>query len=227
MALGSVPDEAEVVDFAAGRRSGGADQAAALRRRGRAAVLRDRRRTPSAIAGPRRLALLGILSNAWDANPTGWTTAATTLLQAIDRAAVSGSDRGDQPGQLLRGEVGHPHPDHQRPRRAGDGVRHHRSGHAVARGRGHAGSSSRSPPNSQASAQVPVQAISNGRVTARRSACRRPPAPRIGPGRLVQVNVVAGWEGPVFTVLAVLVVAFFAFGIVRHDPAAPQGGGRG
>ncbi len=70
------------------------------------------------------------------------------------------------------------------------------------------------PANSQVSAQVPVQAISNGRVTLSVSLSSSDDTP-VGPTRLVQVNVVAGWEGPVFTVLAVLVVLLFTIGIIR------------
>ncbi len=212
MALAADPDEAEIVDEAQAP-----DRVVQTRlllsadaeERQFAIIAED----PEAIAGPRRLALLGILSNAWAANPTGWSAAATTFLQGSTALVSAVRVEATSQVNFFAEKSVIPIPitndlaetvtvfvtiDPDTPLLA---VEDSRVEITV-------------PPNSQASAQVPVQAISNGQVSLTVSLSSAA-GTGIGPSRLVQVNVVAGWEGPVFTVLAVLVVAFFAFGIVR------------
>jgi hypothetical protein len=69
-------------------------------------------------------------------------------------------------------------------------------------------------PNSQGKGLVPVQAISNGtvRVTVRLESIT---GVAIGTPTRTPINVQAGWETPVVVVIAALVVALFAAGIVR------------
>lgn len=168
---------------------------------------------PDAITGPRRLELLGLLSAEWAANPTGWSDAVGAFLKAsrdlLDAVRVEETSQVNffAEKSVIPVPVTNdlPEPvtvyvtiDPNTPLLA---VEESRVEVVV-------------PPNSQASAQVPVQAISNGRVTLIVELSSADGV-QIGPTRLVQVNVVAGWEGPVFTILAVLVVAMFAFGIVR------------
>lgn len=168
---------------------------------------------PGAVIGPRRLALLGVLGVQWVANPTGWSAAVEDYLSAsID---LLGAVRVEETSQVnfFASKSVIPIPvtndlpvpvtvyvtiDPNTPLLAVEDSRFE----VVV------------PPNSQVSASVPVQAISNGRVTLTVSLSGAD-GTGIGPTRLVQVNVVAGWEGPVFTVLAVLVVLLFAFGILR------------
>jgi hypothetical protein len=212
MAIGSVPDEAAIVDMpqAADRVVQTSVLLSADAEGARFARIAE---DPDTVAGPRRLALLGILSSAWAANPSGWSTAVADYLQAGN--ALLASVRVEETSQVnfFASKSVIPIPitndlaeavtvyvtiDPDTPLLA---VEDSRVEVIV-------------PPNSQASAQVPVQAISNGKVTLTVELSSSD-GTQIGPSRLVQVNVVAGWEGPVFTVLAVLVVAFFAFGIVR------------
>jgi len=69
-------------------------------------------------------------------------------------------------------------------------------------------------PGAQGKATVPVQSLSNGTVDIAVS-LRTPNDDRVGTTSHVQVDVRAGWEGPVTIVLAILVVLLFAFGIFR------------
>ncbi|MEP6480623.1 MAG: DUF6049 family protein [Rhodoglobus sp.] len=69
-------------------------------------------------------------------------------------------------------------------------------------------------PNSQGKGQVPVQAISNGRVGITISLASASGV-AIGSPTRASINVQAGWETPVVVVLAALVVGTFAAGIVR------------
>lgn len=168
---------------------------------------------PDAVIGPRRLALLSVLAVQWVANPTGWTAAAENYLSAS--TDLLGAVRVEETSQVnfFASKSVIPIPvtndlpvpvtvyvtiDPDTPLLAVEDSRFEVE----------------VPPNSQVSASVPVQAISNGRVTLTVSLSGAD-GTAIGPIRLVQVNVVAGWEGPIFTVLAVLVVLLFAFGIVR------------
>jgi hypothetical protein len=68
-------------------------------------------------------------------------------------------------------------------------------------------------PNSQGKGQIPVQAISNGTVGLTISLRTASGIP-ISSAR-AEINVQAGWETPVVIVIAALIVAMFAFGIVR------------
>jgi hypothetical protein len=69
-------------------------------------------------------------------------------------------------------------------------------------------------PNSQARGSIPVQALSNGEVELR-LAIYSSGGLLIGNTSYVRTTVFAGWEGPVTTVLGILVVLLFGFGIVR------------
>jgi hypothetical protein len=69
-------------------------------------------------------------------------------------------------------------------------------------------------PGAQGKATVPVQSLSNGTVDIAVS-LRTASDVRVGQTSHVQVDVRAGWEGPVTIVLAILVVLLFGFGIFR------------
>ncbi|MEP6480208.1 MAG: DUF6049 family protein [Rhodoglobus sp.] len=68
--------------------------------------------------------------------------------------------------------------------------------------------------NSQGKGEIPVQAITNGTVVVDISLSSGTGVP-IGHPTTVEINVQASWETPITIGLAALVVAFFAFGIVR------------
>lgn len=70
------------------------------------------------------------------------------------------------------------------------------------------------PANSQGKGEIPVQAITNGTVVVDISLTS---ATGVGIGHptTVEINVQASWETPITIGLVALVVAFFAFGIVR------------
>jgi hypothetical protein len=82
-------------------------------------------------------------------------------------------------------------------------------------------------PNSQGKGQVPVTAISNGTVEVVIS-LSSPTGVAIGQPTSALINVQAGWETPIVLVIAALVFAVFAVGIVRRilrgrSQAAPAG----
>lgn len=68
--------------------------------------------------------------------------------------------------------------------------------------------------NSQGKGEIPVQAITNGTVVVDISLSSGSAVP-IGHPATIEINVQASWETPITIGLAALVVAFFAFGIVR------------
>ena len=70
-------------------------------------------------------------------------------------------------------------------------------------------------PNSQASAMIPAQAVSNGVVGVTVSLSSVSGVP-IGEASRARINVQAGWETPIVIVIASLVVAVFGGGIVRN-----------
>jgi hypothetical protein len=70
-------------------------------------------------------------------------------------------------------------------------------------------------PDSQKKAQVPVQSVSNGRVSLE-VGLTSVTNDDIGTPTLVRINVQAGWEGPVTWVLGAFVVLIFAAGIYRN-----------
>jgi uncharacterized protein DUF6049 len=70
-------------------------------------------------------------------------------------------------------------------------------------------------PNSQANALVPVQAVSNGTVQIQVTLSSSTGVP-VGTQESVEVVVNAGWETPIFVVLASGVVLLFVGGIVRN-----------
>ena len=81
-------------------------------------------------------------------------------------------------------------------------------------------------PDSQKKAQVPVQSVSNGRVSLE-VGLTSVTNDDIGTPTLVRINVQAGWEGPVTWVLGAFVVIIFAAGIyrnliVRRRPVQPS-----
>ena len=84
-------------------------------------------------------------------------------------------------------------------------------------------------PNSQASAMIPAQAVSNGVVGVTVSLSSVSGVP-IGEASRARINVQAGWETPIVIVIASLVVAVFGGGIVRNilrlrKAAAAKGSG--
>ena len=70
-------------------------------------------------------------------------------------------------------------------------------------------------PSSQKRAEIPVQSLSNGRVSVE-ATLESPTDQQVGTTTLVRVNVQAGWEGPVTFALGAFVVLVFAGGIYRN-----------
>lgn len=70
-------------------------------------------------------------------------------------------------------------------------------------------------PNSQASAMIPAQAVSNGVVNVTVSLSSATGVP-VGEASRARINVQAGWETPIVVIIASLVVAVFGGGLVRN-----------
>ncbi len=70
-------------------------------------------------------------------------------------------------------------------------------------------------PNSQASAMIPAQAVSNGVVGITVTLTSSTGIP-IGDASRASINVQAGWETPIVVIIAVLVVGVFGGGLIRN-----------
>jgi hypothetical protein len=213
MALASPPDPATIVDAAQP-----ADRVAEARllleadaNVGRfASIAAD----PAAITGPERLSLLALLSNAWESTQSGWRTAvdnhlraSTELLGLVQVGETSRlnllADRQTLPIPIVNG-LGQAITvvvtvDPNRPILA---IEDRQVELTV-------------EPNSQANALVPVQAVSNGTVQIEVTLSSST-GTAIGTQKDVEVVVNAGWETPIFVVLASGVVLLFVGGIVRN-----------
>jgi hypothetical protein len=169
---------------------------------------------PTAITAERRLQLLVTLSNAWAADPPGWTKEAeaylkesTTLQSSVTVVASSTfnllADRATLPIAVLN--------TLDQPVTVYITVDPDTALLAV--------TNSRVPitveAHSQGNGQIPVQAISNGEVQvdiSLESAAGNP----IGGVTSSTINVQAGWETPIVVTIAGLVFVVFGLGIVRN-----------
>jgi hypothetical protein len=168
---------------------------------------------PSRITGARRVALLAVLSNQARANEALWPSVAAAfltksaeLLASVAVVSTSGvnlfADRASLPITVSNGL--------DQAVTVFITVRPDTGLLTVADSRVRLDIE----PNSQGKGLVPVQAISNGtvRVTVRLESIT---GVAIGTPTRTPINVQAGWETPVVVVIAALVVALFAAGIVR------------
>lgn len=169
---------------------------------------------PLRVTAPRRAELLTLLSNAWLADPEGWADAteefllrseairssvqiadSSTITLLSDRAAlpVTVSNTLDQPVTVYI-EV--------QPQSALLSVENPRVELLI-------------EPNSSNKGTVPVKSLSNGQVTVS-VRLFDVAGNRIGDATEVELNVYAGWETAGTLFFAGLVVAVFAFGLVRN-----------
>ncbi len=169
---------------------------------------------PAAITGPERLALLALLSTSWESSQSGWpaaiadqlaaTSELTTLVQVGETSRLNLlADRQTLPIPIVNGlaqaitVIVTVDPD--RPILAIED----RSVEVTIE------------PNSQTNALIPVQAVSNGTVQIEVTLASATGVP-VGGAKSVEVVVNAGWETPIFVVLASGVVLLFVGGIVRN-----------
>lgn len=169
---------------------------------------------PSTLTAPRRLEVLGLLSIGWKDNTAGWAAATDDFLDAsadlLDAVQVVTTSTFT----LLADNATLPIPIRNdlaqavtvyvtvRPETAQLAVTDSLVEVTI-------------EPNSQAKAQIPVQAITNGSVQVLITLTS---AAGIGIGQpaVTEINVQAGWETPIVLVLAGIVVLVFAVGIVRN-----------
>jgi hypothetical protein len=169
---------------------------------------------PAAITGPSRLALLALLSNAWESSQSGWpaaisdhlagTNALVTLVQVGETSRLNLlADRQTLPIPIVNG-LAQPITvvvtvDPNLPILA---IEDRRVEVTI-------------EPNSQTNALIPVQAVTNGTVQIEVTLASTTGVP-VGGAKSVEVVVNAGWETPLFVVLASAVVILFVGGIVRN-----------
>jgi hypothetical protein len=169
---------------------------------------------PLALSAPRRLKLLGLLSNTWVGFSANWRvgsenflTESDELLGSVHLVETSGFTLlADSPSEL--------------PITVSNSLNQVVTVYITVRPDTGQLAVTNShvkltiEPNSQGKGQIPVQAISNGtaRITVSLQSVSGIP---IGASMRTKVNVQAGWETPIVVVFAILVVAVFGFGVVR------------
>ena len=168
---------------------------------------------PALITQERRLSLLATISNGWRGNPDGWTSAvgdyasASTTLRGLvgvvkSSAITLWADRGSLPVIVANG-LDQAITVYVAVRPQSPLLKVENSLVAVT-----------VEPRSQRKAQVPVQAISNGKVELEVS-LHTAAGTALGPTKYVRTTVQAGWETPFTVGLGILVVLVFVMGIVR------------
>ena len=211
-AIQDTPGTATVVDAAPSDRAARVDAlfAADTADRRFSSIAAD----PVAISGPRRLALLALLSNAWNVNPAGWSRASSTFLD--DSAELRASVQVAEIASLLLvadndqylpvnvdNALDQPVTVYVtlRPATAVLAVLDRRVELTV-------------PAQSQARVDIPVQSLTNGTVDFMVTLAGSG-GQQIGNDVVGEVNVQAGWETPIVIVIAAVVVLIFGGGIVR------------
>ena len=169
---------------------------------------------PALITGDRRLALLESLSSSPSAHPGGFVESAATFVD--DSRTLEGSVRLVKSSEIylladrtsifasIQNDLDQPVTVRLSVRALSPLIRVENSSVEIT-----------VEPSSQKRAQVPVQSLSNGRVTVE-AALSSPTNIAVGTPTLVRVNVQAGWEGPVTFVLGGLVIVIFALGLYRN-----------
>lgn len=168
---------------------------------------------PAGVTGPRRLKVLALLANQWQTNLDGWPAVADDFLATSDDLVSSVEVVASSGINLLADRATLPiSVSNTLDQQVTVFITVRATSGLLAVG------SDRVKlviePNSQGKGQVPVQAISNGTVGLTISLTSSSGVP-VGKSAHTQINVQAGWETPVVIVIAVLVVAMFAFGLVR------------
>jgi hypothetical protein len=169
---------------------------------------------PSAISSPLRLQLLALLSNAWKSDEAGWQSATAGFfsssidlrasVQVVDSSTINFlNDRGSLP-VTVSNKLEQPVTVYIRVRPLTPLIAVEDSRVKVT-----------IEPDSQRKGQVSVQSLSNGSVLVNVSLAGESGF-QVGKTAQVKVNVQAGWETAGTVVFAGLVVAIFAFGIVRN-----------
>ncbi|MBG6055128.1 hypothetical protein IWX81_001539 [Salinibacterium sp. CAN_S4] len=169
---------------------------------------------PLAITSARRLELLALQSSGWRSNAAGWPVVVSQDLTASTelRSAVQVASTGDF--NFLAAAAPLPIAvanNLDQPVTVYVTVRPDTGLLTVAESRVEL----EIAPNSQASAMIPAQAVSNGVVSVTVSLSSETGVP-IGEASRARINVQAGWETPVVVIIASLVVAVFGGGLVRN-----------
>jgi hypothetical protein len=183
---------------------------------------------PLLITGERRLRLLATMSTAWNSYPGGWGSAVGTYLddsadlhQAVTVVKSSDitlfADRSSLP-VTVSNTLTQPVTVYITVRAATPILSIEEVSVPVTL-----------EPESQKRGQIPVQSLANGTAQISVGIASGANVP-IGQPTTVRISVYAGWETPITVALGVLVLAVFAFGIVRtvrrrrrrNDPAAPD-----
>jgi hypothetical protein len=171
---------------------------------------------PARLTSSRRLLLLAVLSNEWQTDPAGWTSATSAFLSSSHKIITSVqiaesstvlflNSKGSLPITVSNG-LDQPVTVYLRlrPRTTALAVEKKYRLIQVTIGAG-----------SQQKALIPVESIANGKVQVRGQLLAAG-GTHIGSAKSINVNVQAGWETVGTLIFGGLVVAVFAFGIVRN-----------
>ncbi|MGV8895006.1 MAG: DUF6049 family protein [Rhodoglobus sp.] len=169
---------------------------------------------PRAITAERRLELLALQSNGWSNNPAGWPAAVSkNLTESVELLrSVQVASTGDFNFLAAAAPL---------PIAISNSLNQAVTVYVTVRpdtGLLAVGDSRVElviEPNSQASAMIPAQAVSNGVVGITVTLTSGTGA-IIGDASRARINVQAGWETPVVVIIAVLVVGIFGGGLVRN-----------
>ena len=168
---------------------------------------------PLALTAERRLTLLSLLSNAWQGDDEGWSTAATAFLDESDviRSSVQilpssvyqvGSDSADLPF-TVKNDLAQTVTVYINVRASNIGLTVDQSAVELV-----------IEPESSRRALFPVEGLSNGKVMLTVSITDRMGQP-VGTPTQVELNVHAGWETAGTVGFAAVVLVIFGAGIIR------------
>lgn len=170
--------------------------------------------TPIEVTGTQRLDLLSLLSVAWESQPAAWQSAVNVSLLASQKILDSVAVTTKGPINVVGSKVDIP----VTITNGFDQAVTVRIDVVPSNGRLIVGSDTVSTidANSARAVKVPVTAaVGNGEVTLRVSLFSPTGAP-IGQSGMIAINVRADWEGLGTAIFALLVVAFFGFGVWRN-----------
>ncbi|MGL4339284.1 MAG: DUF6049 family protein [Rhodoglobus sp.] len=169
---------------------------------------------PLAITSKRRLELLAVTANGWDNNPDGWINSVAENLESsrILQSSVQIASADDFTFLAAAAPL---------PIAVRNDLNQAVTVYVTVRPdtglltMGESRVKLMVEANSQASAKIPAQAVSNGIVSITIS-LMSDSGVSIGSVSRARINVQAGWETPVVIVIAILVVGVFGGGLVRN-----------
>lgn len=168
------------------------------------------------LTSTRRLLLLSLLSDSWLQDPTGWSSVATGYVTSSQKILNSVMPVKSNPVLFLGSQVSFPVTvSNTLAQTVTVYVAVRPKTPLLSVDKGHEFEKVVLPANSQHRAEIPVQSVANGQVAVRVTLYSAS-GKKIGKTTIIQVNVQAGWETVGTLAFGALIVAIFAFGIIRN-----------